>query len=134
MRKEKELIQLLRGLVKLLGEEAGRNPGFANQLDGFLSPIQSPRSSQRRRAPKPEPRNLPDIHAEFTSRGETEFSIWLRDQPVDVLRALIRFHDFDATRRTPKWKDPEKLSAFITDQIRSRLARGSGFLTTGDPS
>ena len=133
MRKEKVLIELLRGLVKLLGEEADRNPGFADQLDALLSPIPSSKTP-RRRVRKPEPQNVPDIHAEFTSRGEPEFCLWLRNQPIGILRALIRVHDLDATRRTAKWKDPEKLSAFITDQIRSRLARGSGFLTPGDSS
>jgi hypothetical protein len=28
--------------------------------------------------------------------------------------------------------DPEKLSAFIADQLRSRLSRGSGFLLGGE--
>jgi hypothetical protein len=73
---------------------------------------------------------LPDIHTEFTLRGQPEFQLWLRDQPVATLRSLVRLHDLDAARRTSKWKDAEKLSAFITDQISARLSRGSGFLST----
>jgi hypothetical protein len=130
MRKEKALIQLLNGLVKILAEESDRNPAFAGQLDELLDPIPARTSSRRERAPRVQPQNVPDIHAEFTTRGEHEFRIWLGDQPVPVLRSLIRLHDFDAARRTSKWKDPEKLSSFIADQIRSRLSRGAGFLST----
>jgi hypothetical protein len=113
-----------------LSDEAGRNPEFANRLDSLLSPLQPEKTTPRPSA-KPDQLDLPDVYAEFTARGEGEFRLWLRDQPVPVLYALIRRHDLDATRRSSKWKDPEKLSAFIADQLRSRLSRGSGFLSGG---
>ena len=53
---------------------------------------------------------------------------WLRDEPIQALRALIRKHDLDPARRTSKWKEAEKLSEFIADNLRSRLARGASFL------
>jgi hypothetical protein len=134
MRKEKALIALLEDFVRLVGEEATCNPEFGAKLDALLSPISPPNvrtlKKERIRAPKLE--TLPDIHAEFTSRGEPEFQLWLRDQPVAILRALIRVHDLDAARRTAKWKDAEKLSAFVTEQISARLSRGSGFLSPRD--
>jgi hypothetical protein len=132
MRKEKALITMLNGLAKLLSDEAGRNPDFANRLDLLLSPLQLEKATPRP-STKPDQLDLPDVYAEFTARGEGEFRLWLRDQPVPILYALIRRHDLDATRRSSKWKDPEKLSAFISDQLRSRLSRGSGFLSSGDP-
>ncbi|MBI1955874.1 MAG: hypothetical protein HYS38_05725 [Acidobacteria bacterium] len=133
MRKQKAVITMLNGLVKLLKEEIDRNPDFADRLEALLSPV--PRSKiVRRQLTKAGPKDVPDAYAEFASRGESEFRLWLRDQSNDVLHSLIWHHDLDATRRSAKWKDPEKLSAFITDKIRSRLARGSGFLTSGDQS
>lgn len=132
MRKEKALITLLEDLVKLLAEEAACSPEFAAKLDVLLSPLAKGRAARTQRVPTPKPENLPDIHAEFSSRGESEFQLWLRDQPVAILRALIRLHDLDAARRTAKWKEPEKISAFITGQISARLSRGSGFLSTRD--
>lgn len=133
MRKEKDLIGLLQRLVALLSDEANRNPEFASRLDALLSPLPE-RNPKRTESTKGRPsQDMPDIHAEFSARGEAEFRLWLRDQPVQLLRNLIRQHDLDAARRTRKWKDPEKLSAFISDQIRSRLARGSSFLTTNEP-
>ena len=109
MRKEKALVTMLNSLAKLLSDEAGRSPEFANRLDSILSPLQPERTAPR--PGKADQLELPDVYAEFSSRGESEFRLWLRDQPVPVLYALIRRHDLDATRRSSKWKDPEKLSA-----------------------
>jgi hypothetical protein len=133
MRKEKDLIALLEDLVRVVGEEAAGNPDFAAKLDALLSPIPESRTPTRQRVRAPKTNTLPDIHAEYSSRGAQEFQLWLRDQPVAMLRALIRVHDLDAARRASKWKDAEKLSAFITEQISARLSRGSGFLSTKEP-
>ena len=130
MRKEKALISALRGLADLLSEEAAHNPKFADRLASVLIDIAEPK-------PKPKPPkannslpldSLPDIHAEWTARGEPEFRLWLKDQPVQVLRAIIRQEDLDATRRTAKWSEQEKLAAFIADGLRGRLSRGSAFI------
>lgn len=136
MRKEKALVALFRGVADLLAEESARNPEFANKIDLLLSEL-----SERKVAPKkvlkvstlPE-EQLPDIHAEWNSKGETEFRLWLRDQPLTVLRALIRSQDFDSMRRTAKWKEAEKLAAFIADGLRARLARGTAFIGKSDES
>ncbi len=132
MRKEKALIDLLRGLVDLLSEEAARNPEFSSKLDTLLSELPE-RKAIPKRAPKtPLPEHLPDIHAEWIARDETDFRLWLRDQPIPVLRAVIRNEDLDATRRTSKWKESEKLADFIADCLRARQSRGSAFIGRGD--
>jgi hypothetical protein len=129
MRKEKELINLLRGLVGLLAEESARNPEFESKLEQLLSDLPG-----RKAVPKRFPRTkrsrepLPDIHTEWRARGETNFRLWLRDQPIPVLRALIRDQDLDTTHRTSKWKESEKLAGFIADCLRARLSRGSAFI------
>ena len=128
MRKEKAVVTLLNNLTKLLAEETARNPDFAERLGALLYPAEPPARTNR---PRAESKDLPDAYAEYAARGESEFRLWLRDQQIDVLRALVRRHDLDATRKSAKWKDPEKLSEFIADQIRSRRARGSGFLSGG---
>jgi hypothetical protein len=127
MRNEKALIHLLRGLVSLLADEAGRNPAFAARLDEILNglPAKAKRPAKQRAAP---PVHLPDIHAEWNQRGESDFRLWLRDQPTTVLRALIRTHDLDPTRRTAKWREGEKFADYIADCLKARLARGSSFL------
>ena len=97
--------------MKLLSEEAARKTDFASRLDVVLAPLQGPKATPPTPVTKPGQLGLPDIHAEFSARGESEFRLWLKEQPVAVLYARIRRHDLDATRRSSKWKDAGKLSA-----------------------
>jgi len=128
MRKEKELINMLRGLIDLLAEESARNQDFAQRLDNLLSELPERKTGKKKPITKPSPVQLPDIHAEWNARGDSDFRLWLKDQPVATLRAIIRAEDFDATRRTTKWKEAEKLSEFITDRLRDRQSRCSAFI------
>lgn len=130
MRKEKALIAFLTDLVALLAEEAARNPVFAARLDQLLA--ETPERETAMRKPRTAQVALPpDLHGELQARGEQEFRHWLREQPADVLRASIRAHDLDPSRRTGKWKEAEKLADFIADALQARLARGSAFLGRG---
>jgi len=131
MRKEKALINLLRGMADLLAEESARNPDFAAKLESLLSELPGKNVPVKKRVTQRPSENLPDIYTEWNTRDKAEFRLWLCDQTADTLRALVRKHDLDATRRTTKWKDPEKLSTYIADQLRLRLARGSSFLRGG---
>jgi hypothetical protein len=133
MRKEKALVALLRGMVDLLAEEAERNPDFGARLERLLEAIPERATGSPRKARPVANVDLPDVHSEWSARGESGFRVWLRDQPVQTIRAVIRALDLDPTRRTTKWKDAEKLASFVADGLRSRLARGSGFMGTSSP-
>ena len=128
MRKEKALIGLLRGLVELIAEETSRNPEFSKKLELLLSGLPEGRASVKKINKVSSIIDLPDVHAELNIRGDIEFRLWLRDQPTEILRAIIRMEDLDATNRTAKWKDTEKLANFIADNLRSRQARGFAFI------
>lgn len=127
MREEKTLIALLRRVIDLIAEESGRNPDFATRLASALDRSRPSHPRKERRAAK-EREPAPDAHREWTTRGETEFRWWLREQPVAAIRAIIRSQDMDPTRRTAKWKEPAKLADFVTDAMRARAARGSAFI------
>lgn len=133
MRSQKALVALLKGLVELLADESERNPAFAGRLDSLLSALpESRRPKAAKRAARHTRTTLPDVHAEWTARGETDFRLWLRDQPIPTIRAVIRAQDLDPTHRTSKWKDAEKLADFVAEGLRARLSRGSAFIgTTG---
>src|SRR6267143_5632146 len=115
MRKEKALVALLRKLVQLLAEEAERSPEFATRLEKLLAGIPEPRLVRTTEATPKRSQSLPDVHAEWSARGETNFRLWLRDQPIPIIRAVIRAQDLDPTRRTVKWTDVEKLAGFVAD-------------------
>lgn len=128
MRKEKALVALLRDLVDLVAEEAARNPEFGARIEQLLEPVPEHRKAKQRKASPKRRETLPDVHTEWNTRGETDFRLWLRDQPISTIRAVIRAQDLDATRRTVKWKDAEKLAGFVADSLRARLSRGSAFI------
>src|SRR5207244_4160852 len=132
MRKEKTLIKLLTELMRAVGDEYDRNPGFAHRLDTILTEFPEMRRDTRSGRSGPQNTSIsvstPDIYREFNTRGEPEFRLWIQRLPLPVLRELIRSHDFDATRRTTKWHDTEKLGNFITEQLSARSSRGSAFL------
>jgi len=132
MRKEKELVTLLRSLVDLLADEADRNPDFASKLGAVLDGLPSKKLSSRGSS-----RNfqgtVPDVYSKWAALNETEFVLWLRELSIEVLKSIIRSNDFDPTGRGSKWKDVEKLSSFIGDSVRARAARGSAFMTKERP-
>ena len=131
MRSQKALVALLRGLVNLLADESERNPAFAARLDDLFSTLAEPRPPKTATRTVPGKRQpLPDVHAEWTARGETDFRLWLRDLPIPTIRSVIRAQDLDPTHRTTKWKDAEKLADFVTEGLRARLSRGSAFIST----
>lgn len=132
MRSEKTLIALLRGLVDLLAEESAQNAEFASKIESLLSGLPERKTIKKVAVAKKstlEP--LPDIRAEWDARGETRFRLWMREQPISVLRAVIRAHDLDPTRKTTKWKGAEKLAEFIADNVHLRRSRGSAFIGRG---
>lgn len=128
MRKEKQLIEMLRRLVTLLAEESARNPDFALKVDALLSVLPDKKKPSVRLKKSEKPLAL-DVYAEWSNRGEAEFRLWIRHQPIPALRAVISSEDFDPTRRTAKWKEAEKLAEFISDGIAARLSRGSAFMS-----
>jgi hypothetical protein len=133
MREEKVLIRIFRKVADLISEEAARNPEFAARVDAILTEIPARKKAAVKKSPKLSPSELPDIFAECKKREQSDFVLWLRDQPTTVLRAEIKAHDFDPSNRTSKWKDPEKLAQFIAEQIRARASRGASFLVANPP-
>jgi hypothetical protein len=129
MRKEKELMALLRGLVDLLVEEADRNPVFADKLENLLTVVPGRKRTAERLPRKSVSAQPPDLYVEHAARGEADFLVWLRELPISTLRSLIRTNDFDPMRRTSKWGEAEKLATFIADSLRSRMTRGSAFMS-----
>ncbi len=122
MQKDKALIALLRGLAELVAQEADRNPDFATGLAALLTDL----PGAKPRAAKVE--NLPDIHAEWSARGEAAFRLWLADLPVPVLRAIIAREDLDPMRKSKSWRMAQKLATLVADGLAARRSRGSFFM------
>lgn len=128
MRKEKQLIEMLRRLVALLADESARNPDFAVKMESLLSALPNKNKPTFQSKKSVKVVDL-DVYAEWKNRDEQDFRLWIRDQSIPALRAVISREDIDPTRRTAKWKDSEKLADFIADALSARLSRGSAFMS-----
>lgn len=118
---------VLRDLVALLEEEAGRNPVFAGRLEEITAAL--PEKGAAKRASKPKSATqVPDIMAEFQARGTEEFRFWLRGMDLATLKAVVRANGFDPGKRSARWRDPDKFIELIAEQAAARLSRGSAFL------
>lgn len=127
MSNEKILVITLRRLAELVAAEAKRNPDFSAKLDNILRELPISKRSKVRTTEVGAP-SLPDIFAEWKERGDTEFELWLKNQPFGTLKGLIRKHDLDPSQRSQKWTDREKLARLIFDQLKMRSSRGGAFL------
>lgn len=135
MHAAEKLTRLLRDLVALVEQEAETNPAFAERLAAVLAPMpqrQPKRSSEGQRetqSSKPAI-DVPDVFAAYSSKGEEEFGFWLRGLDIGTLRAIVKQNGFDPGKTARNWKEPDKFTALIQDQVGARLRRGSAFLTT----
>ena len=128
MRNEKALISLIRKIADLLSEECIRNHDFAERLAALIPDSSKPKVQRTKTTKSPDATPLPDIHAEWSARGGTDFRLWIRNQPISILRAIISSQGFDPPRRTTKWKESEKLAEFIYDNLCARISRGASFI------
>lgn len=127
MRTEKTLTWLLKNLVNLLVEESARNPEFSAKLDLLLSDLPQQAVKTKKSAANKSSEQIPDIYYQVRDQGGVDFHLWLKDQEISLLRAIIRKEDLDATRRTSKWKDTLKLVNYIVEALNARQSRGHSF-------
>jgi hypothetical protein len=125
-------MRLLRQLVDLVEEEAERNSAFAEKLDGILAPLPK-RSGKRTGKGMLTAKDMPDVYAEYQSRGEDEFRFWLRGLDVVTLKGIVRVNGFDPSKVSRRWAEAEKFVPLVVEQVKARLRRGSGFMTPREP-
>ncbi|MFZ4596347.1 MAG: hypothetical protein ACOYOF_18965 [Verrucomicrobiaceae bacterium] len=131
MREEKLIVRILRNLATVVAEEASTNPQFADRLEAILAEVPSKKKTSK--PPKPVlDEELPDPFVEAKARTASEFELWLRDLEIPVLKALVRKHDLDSSKKWQKWQESEKFAKLISDQIQARMQRGSAFMTNAD--
>ena len=101
--------------------------------EGWTPPPERPEPQPRAPQPVENPVALPAATALFDAArtGGAEAVRGLIDLPTETLRRLISELGYDPSRRTRKWKDRERLSAFIADETVKRVRRNRAF---GPPS
>jgi hypothetical protein len=132
MQRAKTLTKLFKALAELLADEAERNSAFAEKLDGILAPLPKP-TGKRTGKGTLTANDVPDVYAEYQSRGEDEFRFWLRGLDVLTLKGIVKVNGFDPSDVSRRWVEVEKFVPFVTGQVKARLRRGSGFMTLREP-
>jgi len=128
MQRAQSLIRVLRQLADLVEEEARRNASFAEKLDGILAPLPK-RTGKGAGKRKLTAKDVPDVYAEYQSLGEAEFGFWLRGLDMVTLKGIVKVNGFDPSKLSRRWTEPEKFVPLVTEQVKARLRRGSGFMT-----
>jgi DNA polymerase III gamma/tau subunit len=98
-------------------------------------------AAEKTTVPKAAPEKVvgpPDVYEELKARGDDGLRIWLIDQPMEILKAIIKQERFDPSRRTLRWTDQKKFADHIVQALRAKMSRGSAFIgtmpDTGEPS
>jgi hypothetical protein len=128
MRKEQVVTRILRDIAHLIAEEAAVNQPFAAKLDAIIGELGQRKKAAIRRV---RDHDVPDIFEAAAEKNDEEIEMWLSGLDIATLKAIIRKHDFDTSKRTQRWREPTKFAKLITEQRRARLRRGSAFLGSG---
>lgn len=112
----------LTAFLKIVSEEAARNPTFAAQLEKALeaTAIPKPKRSGRRSRGPLDPFDL-------YRKGEATLEDSLNTLDMEQLRDIVAEHGMDPMRLAMKWKSKERVVELIVSVVRERSARGDAF-------
>jgi hypothetical protein len=127
MRNEKNIFSIIKKFADVIADECKHNPGLSEKLEGLFTSDTKHQPVTKKKIHLEVPVELPEIYHEWNTRKDIEFKLWLTQQPIAVLKAIIREEQFDPTYKTSKWKETEKLGDFIIEKLRSRISKGGSF-------
>jgi hypothetical protein len=108
--------------VKVVAEQAERDPDFAARLEQALGGAFAPaRAARRKRAPAA----FDPVTAAHD--GADTLRARLAELSVDQLKDMIADHGLDPTGRANRWRKPERLVALICDRAAERAQKGRAF-------
>jgi hypothetical protein len=153
--KAAEYGRLLRGIIELVQSEAAVNPEFAAKLEALMQPepkakkvaakkattkqevaeedVVETTAAAKAAAKKSTAKKaveVPDVYDELKARGDNGLRIWLIEQPMDILKAIIKQERLDPGKRTIRWRNQEKFADHIVEALRTKMSRGSAFIGT----
>jgi len=108
--------------VKVVAEQAERDPDFAARLEAALGGEFAPaRSARRKRAPAA----FDPVAAAHD--GADALRARLAALSADQLKDIIAEYGLDPTGRANRWRKPERLVDLISDRAVERAQKGRGF-------
>lgn len=120
------LATALQALVRVVLQEAERNPDFNTRLEQALGLVPKPRkTAAARKGKRAEP--LLDPIA-LAAQGEAALQQALAPLTVEQLKDVIAAHGMDPDKLAMKWKTAAKLVDRIVERSLARQQKGEVFL------
>lgn len=129
--------KVLRDFVKVVNDEADRNPAFAERLQAVFQPATTPRTANRTSANsgtssktgRPANRRPPAVldPVSLAKQGEEALRSALEPLPLEQLKDIVADYGMDPRKLVMKWKKPEKVIDEIVEISISRAHKGSAF-------
>ena len=127
---------VLRNFVKVVSDEADRNPDFAEQLR-IVFESNTPRPSKRRsaasttgsRGTRPANRRPPAIldPVALVAHGEESLRTELAPLTLDQLKDIVADYGMDRDRLVMKWRTASRVIDRIVEVSISRAQKGDAF-------
>lgn len=123
------LRQTLHDLVRVVVEEAERNPEFSSRLEEVLSLRPEKLQQQSRPANRRAPAVLDPV--DLARQGESVLRERLQELSLDQLKDIVADYGMDTSKLVLKWKTPERIIDHIAEVSIGRAKKGEGFLSSG---
>jgi hypothetical protein len=127
------LKKALNDFVRVVVEEAERNPGFAQRVEEALglqpkpakpAKVNTSRPANRRAAAALDP-------VQLVRQGESELRARLAELDIEQLKDIVADYGMDPAKLVMKWKDSQRIIDRITELAIGRVRKGESFLTSG---
>jgi hypothetical protein len=122
-----KLKKTLQDLMKVLIDEANRNPAFALELEAVLGLEPKP---EKERSERPVHRRPPAVLDPIllARDGEELLRSKLEVLTLDQLKDIVAEHGMDPGKLVMKWKTPDRVIDRIVEYSIARATKGETFL------
>ncbi len=131
------LQKILRDFVKVVSDEAERNPPFADRLQDVFQSAMTPRTEKRNlgsggaasKAKRPSNRRPPAVldPISLAKQGEEALRTQLAPLTIEQLKDVVADYGMDPRKLVMKWKKPERIINEIVEISISRAHKGDAF-------
>jgi hypothetical protein len=127
------LKKALNDFVRVVAEEAERNPDFARHVEEALGlqpkPPKPPKPNTSRPANRRAAAALDPV--QLVRQGESALRVGLGELNIEQLKDIVADYGMDPAKLVMKWKDPQRIIDRIVELSIGRVRKGESFLTSG---
>jgi hypothetical protein len=123
------LKNMLNDLVRVVADEAARNPEFAGQVEEALGIKEKPAKQTGSRSANRRPPAVLDP-VELAREGEAALRARLSGLNLEQLKDIVADCGMDPGKLVLKWKTPDRVIDKIVEVSLGRVKKGEGFLSS----